>query len=63
VTRATSEDWNRYYEGARQKRKIVGADPLERYRAQQETREKRLFVGATVLLAATVAAFYSVLIR
>ena len=63
MTRATSEDWNRYYEGARQKRKIVGADPLERYRAQQETREKRLFVGATVLLAATVAAFYSVLIR
>jgi hypothetical protein len=63
VPKATSEDWSRYYESARHRRRITGGDPLDRYLERRETQEKRFFIGCSLLLLIVLAAFYSVLIR
>jgi hypothetical protein len=63
MSRATSEEWSRYYEGARQRRRAVGADPLVKYRERKETQERHFFIGSSLLLAGVLAAFYSVFIR
>jgi hypothetical protein len=63
MSRATTEEWIRYYAAARQRRRVSGADPLERYRARKEREEKRLFIGSTLLLAVVLSVFYSVLVR
>ena len=63
MSRATSEEWIRYYEGARERRRVSGGDPLARYRARKAKEELRLFVGSAFLLAVVLSVFYSVLVR
>jgi hypothetical protein len=63
VRRATSDDWSRYYECARQRRRVIGGDPLTKYLKRRDTREKRFFIGSSVLLLSVLIAFYSVLVR
>jgi hypothetical protein len=61
--KATEDEWNRYYQGARRRRHETGADPLERFLEQRETHERRIFIASSLLLAAMLAAFYAILIR
>jgi len=63
MARATNDDWNRYYEGARHRRRVSGGDPIERYLERKETREKQLFIGSGVLLLALLVAYCSALVR
>ena len=63
MPRATSEDWSRYYAGARHKRRALGGDPLARYLEQRETRERRFFFGSSLLLLLVLAAFYALLVH
>jgi type II secretory pathway component PulM len=63
VERATSEDWSRYYEGARRKRRVMGGDPIERYVARRNARERRFFIGTSLVLVAVLIVFYSVLVQ
>jgi type II secretory pathway component PulM len=63
MPKATSEDWSRYYEGARHKRRALGGDPLARYLEQREARERRFFFGSSLLLLAVLGAFYVLLVH
>jgi type II secretory pathway component PulM len=63
MPRATSEDWSRYYEGARHKRRLRGGDPIARYLERREARERRFFIGSSLFLLAVFAAFYVLLMR
>jgi type II secretory pathway component PulM len=62
IRRTTSADWTRYYEGARHRRRAIGGDPLAKYLERRDTREKRIFVGSSVLLLGILIAFYSLLV-
>ena len=63
MARATNEEWVRYYETARKRRQQGGPDPLQRYLAQKETRERHFFVASSLLLVSVLAIFYSILLR
>jgi type II secretory pathway component PulM len=63
MPKATSEDWTRYYEGARHKRRALGGDPLARYVERRETRERRFFWGSSLFLVVVLAAFYVLLLH
>jgi type II secretory pathway component PulM len=63
MRRATSEDWSRYYEGARHRRRVIGGDPLAKYLERRDTREKMFFIASSVLLLGVLIIFYSVLVR
>jgi type II secretory pathway component PulM len=63
MPRATSEDWRRYPARARHRRRIEGGNPLARYLERKDTREKRFFIGSSLLLFAVVAVLYSVLMH
>jgi type II secretory pathway component PulM len=63
MPKATSEDWSRYYEGARHKRRALGGDPLARYLEQREMRERRFFLGSSLLLLGVLGAFYVLLVH
>jgi type II secretory pathway component PulM len=63
MSKATSEEWVRYYDFARQRRRGGIGDPLAAYKERMEAREKRLFVASGCVLLAVIAVFYSLLIR
>jgi type II secretory pathway component PulM len=63
VSRATNDEWDRYYEAARRRRSAVGTDPLDAYLERREARQKRIFISCNMLLLGVVVAFYSLLIR
>jgi type II secretory pathway component PulM len=63
MPRATSEDWSRYYEGARQKRRVLGGDPIARYLERREKKERRFFFGSSFFLLSVLATFYVLLMR
>lgn len=54
--KATSADWQRYYERADRFRAVQG-DPLRRYIARLAARERALMIGSAALMLVTVAAF------
>jgi hypothetical protein len=63
MSRATNDEWMRYYEVASQRRRENGGDPLTRYRKRQIAREWRLLVGSSMLMALLFGVFYTVLLR
>jgi hypothetical protein len=63
MQRATSDDWGRYYEGARRRRRVNGGDLIQRYLEQKEAKEKRYFIGSSLLLLGLLLAYCSALVR
>jgi type II secretory pathway component PulM len=63
MSRATNDEWIRYYEVASRRRRANGGDPLTKYLKRQTTREKRFLFGSSVVMAVLVGVFYSVLMR
>ena len=63
MARATNEEWTRYYATARQRRRIVGGDPWDKYRTRKEAQERRIFVGSSLSLAVLLVIFYVALVR
>jgi hypothetical protein len=61
VARATNDDWNRYYEVARRRRRVSGGDPWQQYVAHQTKVEKRYLLIASLAMAALLGLFYFVL--
>jgi hypothetical protein len=63
VPDATNDQWNRYYDDARQRRHIMGGDVFERFWARRAAHERRLFIGSCLLFGVVLATFYTILIR
>lgn len=67
VPKATTEGSAQHHEGARRKRRKVGAgtdaDPFKRYSRQLDAREVRTFVISSVLLLAVLAACFGYFAR
>ena len=62
MSRATNEEWARYYETAHKRRQRGGPDALERYLERKETRERQFFIVSSLLLAGVLVVFYSILV-
>lgn len=62
MSRATNDQWIRSSEVARHARHKISLDSLERSVRRRETRERRLFIGSSFLLAAVLAVCYTILI-
>ena len=56
-TRATEEEWRRYYDRADQLRAAVG-DPFRRHLERESMRERVLIIGSTLLVLGLAAAFF-----
>ena len=52
ISRASSEDWARYYESARKRRRAGPGDPLELLVKRNAVREKIFLIGSSVFIAA-----------
>lgn len=63
MSRATSEEWNRYYDAASKRRRECGGDPLVRVIKRQIMRQKMFLAGSSLFVAALVMACYEVLVR
>ncbi len=63
MSRATNEEWGHYYETARKWRQQGGRDPLRAYQERKQTRERQFFIVSSLLLAAVLVIFYSILVR
>ena len=63
MSKATIEEWSRYYELASARRRANGGDPLERILKRQAAQHQRFFVASSLLLAALFSTFYWVLVR
>jgi hypothetical protein len=61
VSKATTEDWSRYYATASRRRRAIGGDPFTRYVAKQAAQQKALFIGSSLFLVALVTILYNVL--
>jgi hypothetical protein len=61
VSKATTEEWNRYYAVAARKRRAVGGDPFTNYIKRRSSQQKALFIGSSLFLAGLVTVLYSVL--
>ena len=63
MSRATSDDWNRYYEKARERRRARGRDPLDLLIRRHVVRERMFLAGSSLFVAALVMACYGMLVR
>jgi len=61
MSRATTEDWSRYYAVAARRRRDVGGDPFTNYKRRHATKQKALFVGSSLFLLGLVTVLYTVL--
>jgi hypothetical protein len=55
--RASSDDWEDYYQRADRVRAEAG-DPFRRYAKRVAARERAWLIGGTVVLLATIGAFF-----
>ncbi|HVZ75269.1 MAG TPA: hypothetical protein VHJ20_22985 [Polyangia bacterium] len=61
MSKATAEEWSRYYAVAAQKRREAGGDPFTNYARRYAKRQKALFIGSSLFLVGLVTVLYSVL--
>jgi hypothetical protein len=61
MSKASTEDWNRYYAVAARKRRACGGDPFTNYIKRRSAQQKILFIGSSLFLAGLVTVLYSVL--
>ena len=61
MSKATADDWNRYYAVAARKRRACGGDPFTNYIKRRSSQQKALFIGSSLFLAGLVTVLYSVL--
>jgi hypothetical protein len=61
VSKATAEDWSRYYAVAAKRRRDAGGDPFTNYIRKRSSRQKALFIGSSLFLVGLVTALYTVL--
>jgi hypothetical protein len=59
--KATAEEWSRYYAVAARRRRDLGGDPLTSYVRRETSRQKALFIGSSLFLAALVVVLYAFL--
>jgi hypothetical protein len=60
-SKATSEDWARYYDAARKRRSAAGGDPLRLLVRRNAIREKAFLIGSSVFIAGLLCVFYALL--
>jgi hypothetical protein len=61
MSKATTEDWSRYYAVAARRRRQGGGDPFTNYTRRKASQQKALFIGSSLFLAGLVSVLYSVL--
>lgn len=61
MSKATAEDWNRYYTVAARRRREGGGDPFTNYSRRRASQQKALFIGSSLFLAGLVTVLYTVL--
>jgi hypothetical protein len=54
--KASSDDWNAYYEAADRLRVVVG-DPYKRYAERKSARERMLLIASCLIVVMMAAAF------
>ena len=59
--KATTDDWNRYYAHAAQRRWDIGGDPFTMYTRRKAAQQKALFISSSLFLVGLVGVLYSVL--
>jgi hypothetical protein len=61
ISRASSEEWARYYEAAQKRRRAGPGDPLELLVKRNALREKLFLIGSSVFVAVLFGVCYSLL--
>ena len=61
MSKATAEDWGRYYAVAVRRRREMGGDPFTNYRRRKAAQQKALFIGSSIFLASLFGLLYTVL--
>ncbi|HSZ84373.1 MAG TPA: hypothetical protein VLA14_18935 [Polyangia bacterium] len=61
MSKATAEEWSRYYAVAAKRRRDAGGDPFTNYIRKESSRQKALFIGSSLFLVGLVTVLYTVL--
>jgi hypothetical protein len=61
LSRATTEEWSRYYAVAARRRRELGGDPFTNYTRKHAAQQKALFIGSSLFLLGLVTVLYTVL--